>query len=849
MLKIVFKDVVIKIAFSFLLLVALVSCGGGSSGSSSPPPLGSPSISNNSPQVYTVNTAISTLRFINSGGGSLTSCMVDTLPVGLSVAVSGDSSTCEVTGTPTAVQPATTHTITATNATGSDTATVDITVNAETPLLDAPALSNVADQTYTNTAIVALSFINSGGGSLTTCTADTLPAGLSVTVSGDGNTCEITGTPTAVQSATTHTVTATNATGSDTATVNIVLPPSSVSTGAFEYSVNTLIAPLQYGFGIGLLTSCSANNLPTGLSIVVSGNNTGCVISGTPTIVQPSTDVVITATGATVSDTVTVNITVNAATPLLDAPALSNALGQTYTVNTAIATLGFINSGGGSLIACTADALATGLSIVVSDDGTTCEITGTPTAVQSETTYIITATNASGSDNAIVNITVNPAISRPFVTTWKTDNSGFTIGNRIKIGTSGSGYNYTVDWGDGSVDTNVTGSITHTYSTPGIYTVSISGDFPRIVSGATGSSFDGPKLLSIEQWGSIAWQSMNNAFQGCENLVINASDAPDLSQVEDMSSMFEGASSMNSDIGNWDVSSVTNMSRMFWGASMFNQSLDNWDVSSVTDMSFMFREASAFNSDISNWDVSSVTDMESIFSNAGAFDQVLNDWNVSSVTRMASMFREATSFNQNISDWDVSTVTSMYGMFSGAEAFNQDISTWDVSSVTAMSFMFIRARNFNQSIGSWNVSSVTGMMNMFDRADAFNADISAWDVSSVKNMRMMFFDANSFNQDISSWNVSLVTNMNQMFWGADTFDQDLANWDVSLVTDMTSMFANISLSTANYDSLLLGWSAQSLQSNVTFSAGNSTYSSSSQSARDVLTDAFNWDVRDGGVAP
>jgi hypothetical protein len=63
---------------------------------------------------------------------------------------------------------------------------------------------------------------------------------------------------------------------------------------------------------------------------------------------------------------------------------------------------------------------------------------------------------------------------------------------------------------------------------------------------------------------------------------------------------------------------------------------------------------------------------------------------------------------------------------------------------------------------------------------------------------------------------------------------------------MENMFLNVTLSTANYDSLLSGWSTlPSLQNNVTFSAGNSKYSDSV--ARSVLTDQYNWIITDGGI--
>ena len=82
---------------------------------------------------------------------------------------------------------------------------------------------------------------------------------------------------------------------------------------------------------------------------------------------------------------------------------------------------------------------------------------------------------------------------------------------------------------------------------------------------------------------------MNSAFFGCNNLVVNAADIPNLTAVTDMSLMFFIATSLGGGTGNWnwDVSNVSNMNNMFNSASSFDQNIGGWDVSNVTDMNNM----------------------------------------------------------------------------------------------------------------------------------------------------------------------------------------------------------------------------------------------------------------------
>ncbi|MCF6263163.1 MAG: DUF285 domain-containing protein [Xanthomonadales bacterium] len=336
------------------------------------------------------------------------------------------------------------------------------------------------------------------------------------------------------------------------------------------------------------------------------------------------------------------------------------------------------------------------------------------------------------------------APSDHFVTTWKTDNPGTSNTTSITVPMVGGPYD--VDWdNDGTFDEfSLTGMVTHDYGVAGTNTIRIKGSFDSIkFSGGV----DKQKIISLDQWGTQRWKTMQGAFSGTTNLLFPAIDTPDFSAVTDMSLMFSRAVNANPNTSNWNTQAVKSMQGMFSGASSANPDTSNWNTSRVETMDFMFSSALLANPDTSNW--------------------------------------------------DTAAVKSMFSMFSNATSANPDTVNWNTESVVLMSFMFR--------------------------------------------------GASSANPDVSGWNTTAVTHMIQMFKGAISFDQDIGAWDVTALKLANNMFADVTLSTANYESLLIGWEAQLLTTGVTFGGGNSTYCSpQAAAARAQLITANSWVITDGG---
>jgi surface protein len=357
---------------------------------------------------------------------------------------------------------------------------------------------------------------------------------------------------------------------------------------------------------------------------------------------------------------------------------------------------------------------------------------------------------------------------------------------------------------------------------------------------------------------TVAVIDMSAMFQGCsaynQALPINFNTAA----VTDMSSMFRGCNAFNQALpANFNTAAVTNMNNMFFDCTAYNQVLpSSFNTAEVTDMIGMFNYCTAYNQELPiNFNTAKVTNMHKMFEYCTAYNQVLPiNFNTALVTDMSFMFRGCISFNKVLpSNFNTTEVTGMHGMFEECNAYNQALPiNFNTAKVTNMANMFKRCYSFNQVLSnSFNTALVTDMGSMFNYCVAYNQVLpSSFNTAAVTNMYVMFQGCAAYNQVFpNSFNTSLITNLTKMFEGASSFNQDIGSWDVSKVTDMSNMLFGVTLSIPNYESLLIGWNAQALKSNVNFHGGSSKYcSATAVAAHQNMINSKSWTITDAGSA-
>lgn len=348
----------------------------------------------------------------------------------------------------------------------------------------------------------------------------------------------------------------------------------------------------------------------------------------------------------------------------------------------------------------------------------------------------------------------------------------------------------------------------------------MNGGFPSFIFGNTG---DKDKILSIEQWGNNQWINVAfiNAYYGCSNLVINATDAPDLTLVNSLNTTFRGCTSLTTfDAENWITAGIGNLNSLFYQCTNLTTiNISSWDVSSVTQLLNTFRNCQSLVSiDLSNWTTTSLTAINNCFNGCLVLTSLdISNWYVEDLTSLQSTFFNCNNINGlNFSGWTTSSLTNCLQTFRGCDNLTSlDLSGWDMSNVTTISSMFNASDNL-ETIG-----------------------VSGWTTSSLENINAAFFNCTA----LSGENVS--------------------NWIVSGVTNASGFMGNTSniLTQENYEDTLVNWAAQELSNSETIDFGTYTYATeASVKAKEFLTNVLGtpgtgiysgrtspgWTITDGG---
>ena len=383
-----------------------------------------PSLVTPSAQSYGVGEDVNlTLR--NTGGspeaGSTGCTVMPALPTGLSIGHSDDNASCAITGAPTTPSAAGDYVVTATNGMGSSPATVNITVLGTVPAFATPdplvlTVKEPVDVLFPNIGPEA-----GGAGNVIHCRAvDALPAGLTILrPPGMMDGCWLFGQPRMPSEQAEYRVTADNMFGNTTLrlTITVNAPPLAApqltAPAAQSLSLGEeLTLPIGNTGGGSLfaldqlpIPGCrSVPALPMGLALSLSGDESKCIISGTPAAVQAATMYEITATNASGGDSVNVSIEVTRELATFDdPPALEFYVGQSVAMDFANT-----NADSGRVTACLGAApLPDGLTITaLAEPLNGCRLQGMPQSAVAAADHTITVTVAHGNSDLVLNIAV-----------------------------------------------------------------------------------------------------------------------------------------------------------------------------------------------------------------------------------------------------------------------------------------------------------------------------------------------------------------------------------------------------------------------------------------------------------
>jgi len=369
-----------------------------------------------------------------------------------------------------------------------------------------------------------------------------------------------------------------------------------------------------------------------------------------------------------------------------------------------------------------------------------------------------------------------------FIITVKTDNVGTSATNQftLPINTSGitQAFLYDIETSDGQTITGLTSGTTITFPTAGTYDIFISGSFPQCYFNDGG---DAQKLLDIKNFGiyALGSTSQENAFYGCSNLVISATD-----------------------IGHFK--NVTNFSRA-WR-----------DCSSLT--SFPLLDTSSGNSFFLAWyNCSSLTSFPLIDTSSGInFGYA---WFLCSSLTSFPLLDTSSGTTFSFAWRDCSSLTS-FPLIDTSSSINFNDAWRDCSSLT--SFPLIDTSSSTNFLQSWfNCSSLTSFP-LLDTRSGTNFDRTWQNCSSLTSFPLL--DTSSGTSFGSAW--FLCSSLTS--FPANAFDTNIAS-------NYSNSFTETNLTTQSIDDILVSLVASGVSNGTFNQSEGQAPSATGQAAITTLT--------------
>jgi surface protein len=311
---------------------------------------------------------------------------------------------------------------------------------------------------------------------------------------------------------------------------------------------------------------------------------------------------------------------------------------------------------------------------------------------------------------------------------------------------------WSVDWGDGTVETGLASNVKrdHLYNYSSIAATPIDGFKPVVVKVTT--SGGNMTTINLQQKHSQAglptssfscnWLDIALNASLCSTLNISSSTLPltklkkakiynhadtslgifsscyaledvnlfDTQNVTSMAGMFQNCYSLKK-VPLFDTRNVANMSNMFFNCYSL-RTVPLFNTQNVNNMSSMF-QGCHFLQSVPQFNTAKVTDMSSMF--ASCFDlKSIPLFNTQNVSLMNAMFSTCVSL-KSVPQFLTTGVTTMLSMFSSCYSL-QSVPLFDTRNVNIMTSMFQTCYNLT-GVPLFDTANVTSMNSMFANAD------------------------------------------------------------------------------------------------------------------------------------